>query len=115
MALVSFDFDDTLVAFKAQKPTTLLRRLCEHLKQGDDVIVVTARSDDFEKVFGVRRPDSWLEEWGLPSIPVIRTNWRLKGPTLKRLGVDLHYDDRPAEIRSAQKHGVTAVQVKLEG
>jgi acid phosphatase class B len=113
--VVSFDWDDTLVELKTQKPTTLLRRLCEHIKRGDTVMIVTARSNNFESVFRVRPPREWLAEWGLSHIPVHRTNWRLKGPTLRSLDVDLHYDDRDAEIRSAREHGVSTIQVRLPG
>jgi FMN phosphatase YigB (HAD superfamily) len=109
--LVTFDFDDTLV-FVGERPNEpVLAELRRVLDQGHDAAVVTARTRarDLQGDHGVPIP-AWLRAWGL-QVPVYYTDEGLKGRLLAELGSSLHYDDHPAQLASAHRHGVRTYAV----
>jgi len=116
--LVSFDFDSTLALPQetgAWKPNwAMLHRMMWHLARGDSVIIVTARSKQMEpyaSMSGAPQVKDFVYAYQLPISEIYFTGGRLKGPSLHRLGVELHYDDKDEEIEEAEAWGIRAVQV----
>lgn len=90
---VSFDFDDTLSTKRGQ---TLAKRL---ITQGKDVYIVTRRQESASaEVYKV------ADELGIPKSKVYFTNGKMKWETIKRLGIDIHYDNNQDEIDLIDKN-----------
>lgn len=118
--LVSFDFDDTISGVHDH-----VEHICEilhnHIAYGDEVIILTARdpSHDKEEWYKVNKPDrivliEHLKILGLDHLKVVYTAHMPKGPFAKELGISLHYDNDPNEIRSCREHGVMSVPIGHE-
>lgn len=116
MAIISFDFDDTLTrAIWDMEKAILLRyepnqdniSLMKALHaEGHEVVIVTARSPRSRT-----HVKEFVREHGLPVSSVCFTSHTPKGPYLRRMGVDFHFDDRDEELESAEAHGVKGIKV----
>jgi acid phosphatase class B len=90
---VSFDFDDTITTEKGQNLAK------ERIKNGDSVYIVTRRHErDNKAVFKI------ADELGIPHDKVYFTNGHLKWETIKRLGIDIHYDNNLNEIQKINEN-----------
>lgn len=84
---VSFDYDDTLTKESIRNKAKNL------IKNGDEVYIVTARKDkDMEVVYNIGK------ELGINKDHIFNTNGKDKWETLKRLGIDKHYDNNKEQI-----------------
>jgi len=98
---VSFDFDDTLSTKRGQ---TLAKRL---ITQGKDVYIITRRQESASaEVYKV------ADELGIPKSKVYFTNGKMKWETIKRLGIDIHYDNNQQELDLIDKN-TNAVGIKF--
>lgn len=98
---VSFDFDDTLSTKRGQ---TLAKRL---ITQGKDVYIITRRQESASaEVYKV------ADELGIPKSKVYFTNGKMKWETVKRLGIDIHYDNNQQELDLIDKN-TNAVGIKF--
>jgi len=98
---VSFDFDDTLSTKRGQ---TLAKRL---ITQGKDVYIITRRQESASaEVYKV------ADELGINHSKVHFTNGKMKWETIKRLGIDIHYDNNQQEIDLIDKN-TNAVGIKF--
>lgn len=112
--LISFDFDDTLCFQYENSLFPILDNivLAKNIKNnGDKLIIVTARrpTESNQKfVF------DFLVKFDINDLfdDVIFVGG-IKGPTLKSLGVDCHYDNDEEEIIVARKLGVRAIHRPL--
>lgn len=103
---VSFDFDDTLLQlgfnveemefYELGPNEKILTKMREHIKHGDDVFVVTSRQwtqasqDEIE--------DLLANAGVLHHVQDIVHTGEYKAPTLKKMRIDMHYDDSPYEL-----------------
>lgn len=88
---VSFDFDDTL---STKRGKDLAKKL---MSEGDEIYITTRRQEkDSESVYKV------ADELGIPHSRVHFTNGKLKWQLLKELGINVHYDNNPDEIKAIQ-------------
>ena len=98
---VSFDFDDTLSTKRGQ---TLAKRL---ITQGKDVYIITRRQESASaEVYKV------ADEVGISKSRIHFTNGKMKWETIKRLGIDIHYDNNQQEIDLIDKN-TNAVGIKF--
>ena len=98
---VSFDFDDTLSTKKGQ---TLAKRL---MTEGKDIHIITRRQESASaEVYKV------AEEIGIPRSKIHFTNGKMKWETIKRLGIDVHYDNNQDELDLIDKN-TDAVAIKF--
>ena len=91
---VSFDFDGTLSTKEVQVVAA------EHIANGDDVYIVTKRSPDNEVL-------KVAKDLGIHNGKIIFTNHTPKWKTLKRLGINTHYDDMQDEINEINSKTTT--------
>jgi hypothetical protein len=90
---VSFDFDDTLSTKRGQD---IAKRL---ISEGKTVYIVTRRQETAsEEVYKV------AYELGIPKSRVHFTNGELKWKTIKRLGIDTHYDNNENEVNNIREN-----------
>ena len=90
---VSFDFDDTLSTKRGQD---IAKRL---ISEGKTVYIVTRRQETAsEEVYKV------ADELGIPKSRVYFTNGELKWKTIKRLGIDTHYDNNENEVNKIREN-----------
>lgn len=88
MNKVSFDFDGTIELERYQNLAMKLK------DEGKTVYIVTRRqSSDSKAVYEV------ADKVGIPHSRVYFTNGHWKWETIKRLGIGLHYDNNPDEIK----------------
>lgn len=116
MAIISFDFDDTLTLADWDMELAILRGYGPHHEniimakafhaEGNEVIIVTARSPRSQAVIM-----GFIDEHQLPVKRVFFTSHTPKGPILKKLGVEFHFDDRDDQVSSAEAHGVRGIKV----
>ncbi len=113
--LISFDFDDTLLA-AYDVNHEVLDILRGHASDGHTIIIVTSRNRHHDR-------RSWIKKYSpsrvsvrdfiatheLPVTEIYYTNHKAKGPVLAKLGAHLHYDNDILEIKSCIEHGVPAV------
>ena len=116
MSKVSFDFDDTICG-DGLHVAHIQQIMHNHIKAGDDVIVLTARhplhdTREWRDVYQPHRISvhEHLIALGV-TLQVVYTSHTPKGPHAARLGVNLHYDNDPLEIDSCRVCGVMAVPV----
>jgi hypothetical protein len=84
---VSFDFDDTLSTKRGQ---TLAKRL---MTEGKNVHIVTRRQESASaEVYKI------ADELGIARSKVHFTNGKMKWETIKRLSIDVHYDNNQHEL-----------------
>ena len=132
MAIVSFDFDSTILKKKWDKeegmnvPVGLDPRAVKLIKmqraQGNKVIIVTSRYGP-ESAFGHDNKDiiAAAQELGedpkdpKKSLPVYFTNGKDKADKLKNLNVTKHYDDDPHEINAIKvQNADPKTEIKIE-
>lgn len=113
--LVSFDFDGTLHS-DGVPLWPAIARLQRHAVQGDRVLIVTTRTESHELPAWWRLHDpqrvviaDFIARHRLPVREVLFTAHELKAATLIQRGIDLHYDNDPAEIAAASAAGVPAI------
>ena len=126
--IVCVDFDDCLAMTKLDDDYGLvysgpnldmINRVLAHRANGANIFIVTARIeslegvDSFSKGHEGHRPNvrEFLQDYNITVDRIVFTNHDLKGPYLKALSADLHYDDDPEQISSAITYGVNTVQV----
>jgi hypothetical protein len=100
---VSIDYDDTL---NTSDGKLLAKRL---LSEGKDVYVVTRRR---EEMLGPVK--QLATELGIGADKVHATNGKLKWETLKRLGIQTHYDNNPDEIAAIKQHLPAVRAIKFD-
>lgn len=118
MAKISFDFDDTLTkaAWDMEKAVLLgygphhenIELLRQFSQEGHEIVIVTARSPSQKSKAAVQE---FIKEHGLPIKEVHFTSHTPKGPLLKAIRVDFHFDDRDDQVASAEAHGVRGIKV----
>jgi len=106
--IVSFDFDDTLLFCGGSSNVIILDKLREHHKAGHTCVIVTARSRQF---YSIKEIDDFIIKHNLVINAVYFTNHELKGPTLKHIGAEVHYDDAEHHLDSCVECGVKAFKV----
>lgn len=98
---VSFDFDDTLTTERGQ---SLAKRF---ITQGKAVYIITRRQDsDSKEVYAL------ADKLGIERSKIYFTNGKLKWETVKRLGIDIHYDNNQNEIDKIEQK-TNAVGIKF--
>ena len=122
---VSFDFDDTIFMIEWDKETndyhrdeqgdpigTLNKDIAQKIKdyklQGYKVYVLTTRYDIWRK-----ETEKFLIDNNLMKYidDVVFTNGAWKANRAKKLGVQIHYDDNPGELRRLKYKGIKGVRV----
>ena len=113
--IYSFDYDNTLVTYKASKDgdhgvfdkeheanVALVRKLVE---EGNKVIIVTSRKQLDKRLpwDTSPSPEQLVEDLALPISEIHYTNGQHKAETLLQLGVSEHWDDDPDEIDAIQR------------
>lgn len=120
MKIASFDFDDTLCRPDGSPHPPGVALFRQHTMRGDACIIVTARNPEHESVAwaAANQPGrvliaDFLAAHGMAAAGVHFTNHADKGPTLRRLGVTVHYDDCPEHAASCAECGVECVRVDV--
>jgi ADP-ribose pyrophosphatase YjhB (NUDIX family) len=109
MKKISFDFDNTIamsyMTYDGEQPIPvfqsyndkIIKKIKKHIKEGDDIYIVTARTKEFEPDFPDQNIEFHLEKLGLKEYfwpdRVIYTAAGPKVDILHDLGVEIHYDD----------------------
>jgi 8-oxo-dGTP pyrophosphatase MutT (NUDIX family) len=109
MKKISFDFDNTIamsfMTYVDEKPIPvfqsyndkIIKKIKKHIKEGDDIYIVTARTKDLEQYFPDQTVERHLEKLGLKEYfwpdRVIFTAGDKKVDILHKLEVEKHYDD----------------------
>ena len=109
MNKISFDFDNTIamsfMTYVDEKPIPvfqsyndkIIKKIKKHIKNGDDIYIVTARTKDLEQYFPDQTVEKHLEKLGLKEYfwpdRVIFTAGGKKVDILHKLEVEKHYDD----------------------
>ena len=117
---ISFDFDSTISGVESH-----IEHICQilrnHIAHGDDVMILTARNPEHDKEdwFTINSPGrvvliEHLKALGLDHLQVAYTKHEPKGPHAARLGIQIHYDNDPAEIISCKAHGVIGIPIGPE-
>ena len=95
----SFDMDNTLGEFWVQLIAKAM------IAAGHEVWIVTARCDDrlhnpnIAKINSCNRDlFAIAERLGIPDDRIVMTEGDFKHKTIKRLGIELHFDDVPEEV-----------------
>ena len=98
---VSIDYDDTL---STDRGKALAKRL---ISEGKDVYIITRRRS--ELLGPVKQVAKQL---GIDERKIYATNGKLKWETIKRLGIQTHYDNNPDELKAIKVHApaVHAIQ-----
>ena len=90
---ISFDFDDTLTTPQG------LDLLASHIAKGDEVFIITRRRKSFnEPIYELAK------KYNIPKSKVIFTNGEMKWKTILELGIELHYDNNPDELKLIQEN-----------
>ena len=98
---VSFDFDGVL---ETSQGKALARR---KINEGDQVYIITARQESTmsNSVYEVAK------ELGIPRLHVYFTNGKDKWNTIKRLGIDVHYDNNEEQIQKIKDNTNTRAEL----
>jgi GNAT superfamily N-acetyltransferase len=118
---VAFDFDNTLTiegdaGYLGPNPA-MIRTLRRHVAQGDEVWIVTARtrrgldramSKHYTTRGGFPLVHAFVRDQQLPVTNILFIGNIGKGPTLRRNGIALFYDDQEGQRQSAESEGVEA-------
>ena len=113
MKKISFDFDNTIamayMTYEGEQPVPvfqsyndkIIKKIKEHIKEGDDIYIVTARTKELEPHFPDQNIEFHLEKLGLKEYfwpdRVFYTAAGSKYEILQDLGVETHYDDSISE------------------
>jgi hypothetical protein len=100
---VSFDYDDTLSTNRGQE---LAKRL---ISEGNDVHIVTRRN-----IMQSGQVYKTAQELGIPKDNVHFTNGKLKWETIKRLGIQKHYDNNSDEIKAIRDNAPLTQAIKFD-
>jgi hypothetical protein len=103
---VSFDFDLTLMLPSGNPNEEFVSKFKDHMRAGDDLVIVTSRDETTESKIEIK---DFLDDHGIRVQGIYFTNHDDKGPTLKDLGIYLHYDDDFHELMVANDHGIKTV------
>lgn len=97
---VSFDFDGVL---ETPQGKALARR---KINEGEQVYIITARQESTmsNSVYEVAK------ELGIPRLHVYFTNGKDKWNTIKRLGIDVHYDNNEEQIQKIKENTDTRAE-----
>ena len=97
---VSFDFDGVLETSQGKE---LARR---KINDGEQVYIITARQESTmsKRVYDVAK------ELGIPRLHVYFTNGNDKWNTIKRLGIDVHYDNNQEQITKIKENTDTRAE-----
>lgn len=97
---VSFDFDGVL---DTPQGKALARR---KINEGDQVYIITARQEATmsKNVYEVAK------ELGIPRLHIYFTNGKDKWNTIKRLGIDVHYDNNEEQIQKIKDNTNTRAE-----
>lgn len=116
-SVVTFDFDETLCMRDGSPNQPMLDLVKKYAEDGYKCYVVTARDRKHDESRWILKNDpsrvrvkDFVREHNLPIKQCHFTGHQLKGPTLKKIGSVLHYDDKEEELESAREHGVEAVK-----
>ena len=121
MKKISFDFDDTLCGETTGIAcSAMIELLHKHHKNGDTIYIVTARderheNEEWQTNFMPHRVliRDFIKEHKLPVKEIHFTCHAVKGPLLKFLEVELHYDDSFEHLTSAMEHGIEAIHPEI--
>lgn len=119
---VSFDFDSTL-AKHVERITAwgygvtdyvlnpkILPYLDQHIKNGDELFLVTSRYD--ESMSDVLKfLETYKDKVPIASDHVFNTNMAWKRNTLKRLHINIHYDDYKDELDRLKNTKIQGIQI----
>lgn len=98
---ISFDFDETLSTKRGQELAK------QKQNDGKEIYIITRRqSSANSEVYAV------ADKLGIPKSRVYFTNGKMKWETIKRLGIDIHYDNNQDELDLIDKN-TDAVGVKF--
>jgi DNA-binding phage protein len=97
---VSFDFDGVLETTQGK---ALARR---KINEGDQVYIITARQESTMS----RNVYEVAKELGIPRLHVYFTNGKDKWNTIKRLGIDVHYDNNQEQIDKIKENTDTRAE-----
>jgi len=97
---VSFDFDGVL---ETPQGKALARK---KINEGDQVYIITARQESTmsRSVYEVAK------ELGIPRLHVYFTNGKDKWNTIKRLNIDVHYDNNQEQIDKIKENTDTRAE-----
>ena len=97
---VSFDFDGVL---ETSQGKALARR---KVNEGEQVYIITARQEATmsKNVYEVAK------ELGIPRLHIYFTNGKDKWNTIKRLGIDVHYDNNEEQITKIKENTDTRAE-----
>ena len=97
---VSFDFDGVL---ETPQGKALARR---KINEGEQVYIITARQEATmsKSVYEVAK------ELGIPRLHIYFTNGKDKWNTIKRLGIDVHYDNNEEQITKIKENTNTRAE-----
>ena len=126
MQKISFDFDNTIamsyMTYDGEQPKPvfqsyndkIIKKIKKHIKNGDDVYIVTARTKEYEADFPDQMVEMHLEKLGLKEYfwpdRVIYTSGGPKVDILHNLGVEKHYDDSIEEHKDALESKYQIIQ-----
>jgi len=97
---VSFDFDGVL---ETPQGKALAKR---KINEGDQVYIITARQESTMS----RSVYEIAKELGIPRLHVYFTNGKDKWNTIKRLGIDVHYDNNQEQIDKIKENTDTRAE-----
>lgn len=121
--IVSFDFDGTL-CWVNKINVSIFRRnikifniLKKHIKNKDEVIIVTFRDPENETEEKKEKEKrvlikDYIEKYSLNIEKIIFTNHKAKLPYLIKNNVDIHYDDDNETIETLKNTSIKGILVK---
>lgn len=90
---VSFDFDGTVATKKGYELAQ------QYIQQNNQVYIITRRRKEFnDPVLNVAK------SLGIPRNRVIFTNGEMKWKTILKLGIELHIDNNPEELKLIEEN-----------
>lgn len=95
---ITADFDGTVRSYTGEPIEKIIKLIKQDIANGDDVSIVTRR-DPSETHRGL--DGNGVRQWvydNIGDVPVIFTAGAFKFKKLQAMGVDMHYEDDPAEI-----------------
>jgi acid phosphatase class B len=121
--IISFDFDGTLCWLNKENISILRRNieifncLKKHLRNKDEVIIVTFRNQNNE-IEELKTKESrvlicdYIRKYNLNIKKIIFTNHKPKKKYLLENNVDIHYDDCIFTIKSLESTNIKGILVK---
>jgi hypothetical protein len=99
----------------------MAEKLFRYAEEGHTCVITTYRSKKYEdpqwivENFPTKvRVEDFIKEHGLPISEIYFTEHEDKGPVLREIGADVHYDDDIEAVFSAERLGIHAVYVELK-